>query len=445
MEASVQEVTKGFSRQAVEELSVLRHEPDWVREKRIDAWSHYESLPMPARSDEEWRRTDIRRLPVNDVRPFAGVGTKIGSLSELPEDVIAGLGDPALRAGINVQIDGATVFTELHQELTAQGVIFTDMETAIERHSDLVEKYFMTECVPASDNKFAALHGAFWSGGTFVYVPKNVQAEVPLRTHVYASIAGSAIFPHTLIIAEEGASVVMVDSWSSLASDEPIIASGAIEIIAGESANVRYVQIQNWGRNVWNFVDQRGLLSQDAQISSLNVGLGSRLSKSLISGHLRGPGASAEMLGLYFADENQHLDHQTRQMHISPYGTSDLLFKGAIKDRAHTVYSGLIKVYPHAQRTDAYQANRNLVLSRTARADTIPNLEIAANDVRCTHGATVGQVEEEYIFYLMSRGINRTEAVKLIVDGFFDEVIERVPVPEVQEEVRAAIARKIGL
>jgi len=151
------------------------------------------------------------------------------------------------------------------------------------------------------------------------------------------------------------------------------------------------------------------------------------------------------MLGLYFADERQHIDHQTRQMHVSPYATSDLLFKGAIKDRARTVYSGLIKVFPNAQRTDAYQANRNLVLSPTARADTIPNLEIGANDVRCTHGATVGQVEDEYIFYLMRRSINRTEAVKLIVDGFFDEVIERVPVPEVQEEVRAAIARKIGL
>ncbi len=400
---------------------------------------------MPVRTDEEWRRTDIRRLPINDVSPFAGVGAKFAALSELPDDVTASLGDPSLRSGINVQIDGATVFTELNADLAAQGVIFTDMETAIERHPELVKRYFMTDCVPASDNKFAALHGAFWSGGTFLYVPKNVHAEVPLRTHVYASTAGSAIFPHTLVVAEEGASVVMVDSWSSLLSDQPVIASGVIEINAGEAANVRYVQIQNWGRNVWNFVDQRGLMAQDSQMSSLNVALGSRLSKSLISGHLLGAGASAEMLGLYFADENQHLDHQTRQMHVSPYGTSDLLFKGAIKDRAHTVYSGLIKVFPNAQRTDAYQANRNLVLSRTARADTIPNLEIAANDVRCTHGATVGQVEEEYIFYLMSRGINRTEAVKLIVDGFFDEVIERVPVPEVQEEVRAAIARKIGL
>ena len=445
MEASVKEVTKGFSRESVEDLSRQRQEPDWVREKRLEAWSAYESLPMPTRTDEEWRRTDIRRLPINDVAPFAGLDGKVRSLADLPADIASTLGDPELRSGINVQTDAGTVYSEMSQELAAQGVIFSDLATAIEQHPDLIKKYFMTECVPANDNKFAALNGAFWSGGTFVYVPKNVKSEIPLRTHIYARTPGSAIFPHTLIVVEEGASVVVVDSWSCPTTDEPIIASGVVEIFAAEASQVRYVQFQNWGRNVWNFTTQRAMIEQDAQVNSLNVALGSRLSKSLISDNLIGPGGAAEMLGLFFADENQHIDHQTRQMHVSPYATSDLLFKGALKDRARTVYSGLIKVFPNAQRTDAYQANRNLVLSRTARADTIPNLEIGANDVRCTHGATIGQVEEEYIFYLMSRGINRTEAVKLIVDGFFDEVIERVPVAEVQEEVRAAIARKIGL
>ncbi len=445
MEASLKEITKGFSQSSVEELSSHRHEPTWVREKRLKAWSAYEELPMPSRTDEEWRRTDIRRLPVDDVAPFAGLDGQVSSLSELPVDIASSLGDPKLRSGINVQIDGCTVYTELSTELAEQGVIFCDLATAIGQHPDLVKKYFMTDCVPADENKFAALNGALWSGGTFVYVPKNVHAEVPLRTHIYARTPGSAIFPHTLVVVEEGASVVVVDSWSCPTSEEPIIASGVVEIYADDAAQVRYVQLQDWGRNVWNFTTQRGIIKQDAQLNSLNVALGSKLSKSLISANLIGAGSLAEMLGLYFADDKQHIDHQTRQMHVSPYATSDLLFKGAIKDRAHTVYSGLIKVFPNAQRTDAYQANRNLVLSRTARADTIPNLEIAANDVRCTHGATVGQVEEEYIFYLMSRGINRTEAVKLIVDGFFDEVIERVPVPEVQEEVRAAIARKIGL
>ncbi|GBD16119.1 FeS cluster assembly protein SufB [bacterium HR26] len=445
MSTTVQETARGFSRRAVEELSWRRGEPEWVRARRLEAWSIYEATPMPSRTDEEWRRTDIRRLPIDQVLPFVGLDRRAGSLAELPEPLVQGLGEAALRSGLVVQIDAATVYTELDPALVEKGVILTDLATAIVRYPDLVQRYFMTEAVKPSDNKFAALHGAFWSGGVFVYVPANTQVALPLRSHVWAETPGAAIFAHTLLVTGEGASVVLIDTWASPTAQEPVIASNVVEIIAGEAAQVRYIQLQDWGRNVWNFTTQRGLVQQDAVLNTLNVGLGSRLSKAFIASHLVGPGGTAEMLGLYFADDAQHLDHQTRQWHIAPYATSDLLFKGALKDRARTVFSGLIKVFPHAQRTDAYQANRNLILSPTARADTIPNLEIGANDVRCTHGATVGQVEEEYIFYLMSRGISRTEAVKLIVDGFFDEVIERVPVEEVQADVRAAIARKIGL
>lgn len=445
MSTTVQEIARGFSRRAVEELSWKRGEPEWVRARRLDAWSVYEATPMPSRTDEEWRRTDIRRLPIDQVYPYAGLDRHAGSLSDLPPALVESLGEAALRSGLLVQVDASTAYAELDPALVEKGVVFTDLATAIERYPDLVQRYFMTEAVKPSDNKFAALHAAFWSGGVFVYVPANTQVALPLRSHVWAETPGAAIFAHTLVVAEEGASVVLIDAWASPTADEPVIASNVVEIIAGEAAQVRYIQLQDWGRNVWNFTTQRGLVQQDAVVNTLNVGLGSRLSKAFIASHLVGPGGTAEMLGLYFADDAQHLDHQTRQWHIAPYATSDLLFKGALKDRARTVFSGLIKVFPHAQRTDAYQANRNLILSPTARADTIPNLEIGANDVRCTHGATVGQVEEEYIFYLMSRGISRAEAVKLIVDGFFDEVIERVPVEEVQADVRAAIARKIGL
>lgn len=445
MSTTVQETARGFSRRAVEELSWRRGEPEWVRARRLEAWSVYEATPMPSRTDEEWRRTDIRRLPIDQVLPFAGLDRRAGSLDELPPALVESLGEAALRSGLIVQVDAATVYTELDPALVEKGVILTDLASAIERYPDLIQRYFMTEAVKPSDNKFAALHGAFWSGGVFVYVPANTQVALPLRSHVWAETPGAAIFAHTLLIAGEGASVVLIDAWASPTAGEPVIASNVVEIIAGEAAQVRYIQLQDWGRNVWNFTTQRGLIQQDAVLNTLNVGLGSRLSKAFIASHLVGPGGTAEMLGLYFADDAQHLDHQTRQWHIAPYATSDLLFKGALKDRARTVFSGLIKVFPHAQRTDAYQANRNLILSPTARADTIPNLEIGANDVRCTHGATVGQVEEEYLFYLMSRGISRAEAVKLIVDGFFDEVIERVPVEEVQATVRAAIARKIGL
>jgi Fe-S cluster assembly protein SufD len=415
-----------------------------VRDLRLKAWDTYEEIPMPKRTDEEWRRTDIRRVPIDDVVPFTELQKRVDSRDDLPAAILAGMSAETADSGLNVQIDSSTAYTSGDDSVTQQGVIFTDLATAVEQHPDLVKQYFLG-AVPADDNKFAALNAAFWSGGTFLYVPAGVEVEVPFRNVVYNQTPGASIFSHTLIVAEEEASVVLVDHWSSAEGEELSLASNVIEVHAKEAAQVRYIQLQDWGRNMWSFNTQKALCDQDAQVNYLNVALGSKFSRSNIAGILNGAGSLAEMLGIYFADENQHIDHLTRQEHVSPYATSDLLIKGALKDRSRTVYSGLIKVHPHAQRTDAYQSNRNLVLSRNARADTIPNLEIGANDVRCTHGATVSQVEEEYIFYLMSRGITRTEAVKLIVDGFFDEVIERVPVEEVQEFVREAIARKIGL
>jgi Fe-S cluster assembly protein SufD len=446
MEASVQEATKGFSRRAAEELSLRRGEPDWVRELRLSAWDTYENIPMPKRTDEEWRRTDIRRIPIDDVQPFTELKNTVDSQSDLPDEVQALISSEIEHSGLTVQIDSSMVFSTVQESVNAQGVIFTDLPTALDQHPDLVKKYLFG-AVPVDDNKFAALNAAFWSGGTFLYVPKGVQVEVPFRSIIRNQQPGASIFSRTVIVAEEEASVVMVDHWNSAAGEDLdlSLACNVVEVHAEEDAQVRYIQLQDWGRNMWSFNTQKGNLGQDARINFLNVALGGKFSRSNISSYLNGAGSLAEMLGIYFADENQHIDHLTRQEHVSPYATSDLLIKGALKDRSRTVYSGLIKVHPHAQRTDAYQSNRNLVLSRNARADTIPNLEIGANDVRCTHGATVSQVEEEYIFYLMSRGINRTEAVKLIVDGFFDEVIERVPVEEVQEFVRDAIARKIGL
>ncbi len=444
MEASVQEKTKGFTRRAAEELSLRRGEPDWVRELRLKAWDTYEEIPMPKRTDEEWRRTDIRRIPIDDVVPFTELRDKVSSRDKLPTGALSVAASETVDSGLNVQIDSSTVFSSVEDSVTQQGVIFTDLATAIEKYPELIQQYFQ-KAVPADDNKFAALNAAFWSGGTFLYVPKGVEIEVPFRNIVHNATPGASIFAHTLIVAEEEANVALIDHWNSAEGEELSLACNVVEVHAAEAAQVRYIQLQDWGRNMWSFCTQKALCDQDAQVNSLNVALGAKFSRSNITGMLNGAGSLVEMLGIYFADENQHIDHLTRQEHVSPYATSDLLIKGALKDRSRTVYSGLIKVHPHAQRTDAYQSNRNLVLSRNARADTIPNLEIGANDVRCTHGATVSQVEEEYIFYLMSRGINRTEAAKLIVDGFFDEVIERVPIEEVQEFVREAIARKIGL
>jgi Fe-S cluster assembly protein SufD len=445
MVTTTESATKGFSREAVEELSHRRGEPDWLRAQRIAAWETYEQIPMPKRTDEEWRRTDIRLLPIDEVAPFAELDGRVGDRGALAASVQSQLQAAGDVSGVVVQRDSATIYQEVDSSLVEQGVIFADFDTAIRDVPELLQRYFMTdEAVPASDNKFAALHGAFWTTGTLLYVPKDVEIELPFRAFSTLETPALGVFNHVLIVAEPYASVTFVDYYASETLDGESIVDNVVELHAAEGAQVRYIQVQEWGRHVWNFTTQKGVIRQDAAVRTLNVALGARLSKGLIAGNLVGAGSAVEMLGLYFADEGQHFDHQTRQNHISPYASSDLLYKGAIKDRARSVYSGIIKVWPKAHRTDAYQANRNLILSPHARADSIPNLEIGANDVRCTHGATVAQIEEEYIFYLMSRGITRTEAEKLIVDGFFDEVIERVPVEPVQQTVRTAIDRKIG-
>jgi Fe-S cluster assembly protein SufD len=283
-----------------------------------------------------------------------------------------------------------------------------------------------------------------WQTGAFLYVPAGVTVTLPFRSFALAQQPGTALFTHSLVVVEEGAEAFFVDAFQSETQEEQAFTSAVVELFLKDDAKLRYVQVQDWGRHVWNFMTQRAVLGKDTELKSLEVTLGSKFTKNSIGSHLRGENALAEMLGIYFGDQDQFFDHHTWQLHESPYATSDLEFKGALKEGARSVYSGLIKVFEGAQKTDAFQQNRNLVLDRTARADTIPNLEIAANDVRCTHGATVAQVEPEHIFYLQARGIPRAEAQKLVVEGFFRPVIDRIPVEEIQDFLQEAIARKVG-
>lgn len=429
----------GFSREAVEALSHWKQEPDWVREARLAAWDIYESLPMPKRTDEEWRRTDIRTLKLDVLKPFAEPN---GS----PTTNLAALGgEDVANAGAVIQQDATVADVTVSPDLAAQGVIFCDLDTAVREHADLFRQYFMTEAVPTNFGKFEALHAAFWQQGILLYVPEGVQVTLPFRSFVIANEPGSALFTHTLAIIEEGAEAFVVDSYNSETQDRQTFTSGVVELILRDDARLRYVQVQDWGRHTFNMMTERAILGQDATLNSLHVTLGSKFSKSSIGAHLRGENSLAEMLGIYFGDGDQFFDHHTWQLHESPHATSDLEFKGALKGTARSVYSGLIKVFEGAQKTDAYQQNRNLVLSRGARADSIPNLEIGANDVRCTHGATISQVEEEHLFYLQARGIERSEAQKLIVEGFFRPVIDRIPVEEIQGFLEGAIARKVGI
>jgi Fe-S cluster assembly protein SufD len=307
-----------------------------------------------------------------------------------------------------------------------------------------VRDHFMTRCVPATDSKFAALHGAFWDNGPFLYVPRGVAIEVPLRVVISADTAGRASLPHSLIILAPGSQATFVEEVISTDEKQQGFSSRVTELFLGPDAHLDYANVQHWGRSVFDFHTERALLEKDSTLVLHSIEMGSQLSKGRVETIMRGPGTNARLIGLYFGDGRQHLDRYTLQDHQAPNATSDLLFKGVLTDQARSVYSGLIRVHPHAQKTDAYQQNRNLLLSRTARADSIPNLEIGANDVRCTHGATVGKVDEEELFYIMCRGLTREEATRLIVEGFVDPQIEELPIAGLRESLRREIGARVG-
>jgi Fe-S cluster assembly protein SufD len=389
----------------------------------------------------------LRRLKLDRFAPYANLDAEVSDLADFATGDRADamqLGEADQRSGVIASRDSGRPFVEVDPTLADKGVIFTDLNTAMRDHPELIQKYFMTQAVPVDFGKFEALHAAMWQGGAFLYVPKGVSVELPFRSFAFSDTAGASIFTHSLIVLEDNAEAFFVDAYQSETQDGAAFASAVVELILGENAQLRYVQVQDWGRHVWNFMTERSTLARGAEMKNLQVTLGSKFAKNSVGAHLRGENTLAEMLGIFFADGDQFFDHHTWQLHESPYATSDLEYKGAMKEKSRSVYSGLIKVYEGAQRTDAYQQNRNLILSKTARADTIPNLEIEANDVRCTHGATISQVEDEHLFYLMARGIPKSEAQKLIVEGFFRPVIDRIPVEEIQDFLQGAIARKVG-
>ena len=435
--------SKGISAEVVEALSDFKNEPDWLKEKRLGAWRMFESMPMPTLRDEAWRYTDISDVSIEDFTPYAS-SPEANSEEDLPEAVQTLIREGEENSALLVQHNSETAFSRVDEELARRGVVFTDLHTALEEHEDLVREHLFG-LVPEDYDKFAALSAAAFSGGSFLYVPRGVDVEVPIQSYRWLDVVGS-IMPRTLVVVEEGASVTYIDEYASADDEDPAFSNGAVELYVGEGANLRYVSLQSWERNVLHFNTIRSSTEKDATINSLVVSLGSQLSRTNVEAGLTAAGGDSEMLGLYFADSNQVIDHHTLQDHISPNAHSDLLYKGALRDESLTVFSGLIRVEPGAQKTDAYQTNRNIILGTDdAFAVSLPNLEIMADDVKCSHGSTTGQVDETELFYLMSRGIPRREAEKLVVFGFFGEVTSRVPLRGLKEKLDRAIEGKIGL
>jgi Fe-S cluster assembly protein SufD len=396
----------GFSADTLE--TSLRGEPDWLHERRRSALAAFERLPAPSKTDEEWRRTDVSGLNVAD---FANLehknGFKLGALAALPK-----------------------------------GVILEPLRVAAEKHRSLVEPLLFT-LARADRDRFTALHAAFFTGGTFLYVPDGVVIDQPIVGQHMSHEGGSSVLPHTLIVAGRGARFHYLDEYIS-EEDEPGYRSGSAEIFVGEGADVGYVALQKWGRNTWHFGDQRARLDRDSKLRLFNVTLGGHFSKTRVEASLQGQGANAELKAIYFGSGNQFFDFHTLQDHKVGNTRSDLLFKGALQDTARTVYAGLIRIEKGAARSDAYQANRNLVLSDHAKATSIPMLEIDNNDVRCTHGATVGPVDPQHLFYLRSRGIPETTAKRMIVQGFFGDVLERIPFEHARKLVETELEARLG-
>ncbi len=396
------------------------------------AWETWESLPLPTVQDEPWRRTDLRGLPADRV------GLKPGDDSPAPKRPNGAGVDLIIRPGHPPQSTG-------QQSLTASGTVFADWGTAVREHAALLETHLGTAIIPA-EGKFAALAFALATEGTLLYVPKGVSLEVPLRALVWAPGQDLAAFTRLLVVLEEGASASLVYETASpsLGAEAAGVHAGIVELVVGAGAQLRFVEIQNWGDHVWNFTHERARVGRDGRIEWVFGAVGSHLTKNFSELSLEGQGAEGRWSGFYIADGVQHLDHDTQQNHLAPHTTSDLLFKGALVDRSRSVWQGMIYVAPGAQKSDGYQANRNLILSKKARADSIPGLEILADDVRCTHGATVSQLEEEPLFYLMSRGIPRQQAERLVVDGFFASVLDRIPLAEIRVRFQEMIDNKLG-
>ncbi len=431
-----------FTREMVPAPAESQDGGQFLAAYRQQAWEQYQNLPLPTTKDEPWRRTDLRNLPAGSLLPLEQQAEKVQHLSQPPAELLQPLVDNEYGGQILLTPSGIQV--DLNPELAAKGVIFTDLLSAEKKHPQVLAKT-LGQVVRTSEGKFAAMTGAMARQGVLLYVPRGVQIEQPLHSILWGPGTGLAYFSHLLVWLDEGASATYVhESASPDETGGDAMHSGIVEIQVGQGATLRFVELQSWGNHVWNFSHERAQVAYGGNLDWIFGAIGSRLTKNFSDMDLVGEGASGRMSGFYFTDGSQHLDHDTQQNHLAQHTTSDLLFKGALKGKSRSVWQGMIYVAPGAQKTDGYQSNRNLVLSPEARADSIPGLEILADDVRCTHGATVGKIDPELVFYLRSRGIPYHEAERLVVEGFFDPIMQRIPFEGVRARFQQAILEKMG-
>ena len=421
-----------------------KDEPAWAIAQRRAAAGNARALGFPGRDQELWRRIDFRTLEqafpsLDPLRESPATR----NLDDLPAALLERLAGEAGRIGLVVQRNASVVIEQTAPELQRQGVIVCSLDRALVEHADKLRDRLGSLIEPDYDG-YAALGAALRTGGAFVCVPDGVEAAVPIRLFQWLDGTGQIATPRSVIVLGKNARATIVEEELSDAGEAVAFHLGGTEVFLGDDAKLVYGTLQEWGGNVYHYSNQRAQIGRGAELQWIQTVLGGRMVKTNSYFDLVAPGGQAFVHGFMFGDGRQQFHLHTLQRHLADHCTSDLLIKGCLKDRARSVYQGLIQVAEGAQRTDAYQANRNLVLSDTARADSIPGLEILANDVRCTHGATIGNVDAEQMYYLMARGLPRNEAQRLIVEGFFAPVIDRIPLEGIRDHLRRVIQRKIG-
>jgi Fe-S cluster assembly protein SufD len=377
-------------------------EPAWLAGQRAAALERYRSLPVPTNRDEAWRYTNLRGFdPDQAEQQPAGL---LLSDAELPD-----------------------------------GVVFGNLARMVAERPELVEGHLGS--VVSDEEKFAAGNAANWTDGVFLLVPAGVELTVPLRASIEVPAEGAAIHHRTLVVLERGARATFAEDYSSTV---PGYVNTVVELVIGDGARLEYVTTQKHHAETRQFGTHRATIGRDGEVDWVVLGLGGSRAKSRIESYLADQGANAKVTGAYFLTGTEHADYDTTQEHAAPNTTSDLFFKGVLADRSRAVWRGVIRVDKGAQKTDAYQENRNLLLSHQAHADSIPGLEIEANDVRCTHGATIGQIDKLQLFYLMSRGLSRTQAERLIVRGFFQPILDRIGSDEVRDALAAELEARMA-
>ncbi|HEX7734593.1 MAG TPA: Fe-S cluster assembly protein SufD [Ktedonobacteraceae bacterium] len=433
----------GFSRSAVEELSRRKGEPTWLLEKRLQAWEVFEQTPAPL-----GRRGDLGTLRMfsnfrfQELTPYAPA-----SDGALPAAIQRSLEQALVnqRSGLVVQRNASVVHTELTPQLREQGVILTDLETAVREHPELVQPYLLTNCVAASTDKYTALHAAFWSGGIFLYVPKGVEITDPILTQIWVDQPGSATFAHTLIVADEQSSVRVVQELDSAGADDAgaSLLTSVSEVFTKAAAHVEFSNLQDLGRNIWHINYKNAVHENDGSTTWVLADLGSKAMLSNIGVDLLGNGTAGELVGVFFTDRDQRYAIKTLSHHNALNTNAETLVHGVLTDESRVEFDGMIRIEPGAQYTASFLSDHTLMLSDDCRSESIPGLEIGANEVSASHGATSGKIDEEQLFYLMVRGIPRDEAERIIVQGFFEPVLQRIPLENLRIRLRRSIIQRM--